>query len=157
MIKQGDNAPDFSLKGSDGKIHTLKEFKGKFLVLYFYPKDDTPGCTIEAKTFNKRNSDFLSLGVEVVGVSKDSFESHCSFRDKYGLEFLLLSDPSSTTIKAYGAYGENGIFGMGTLRNTYLIGKDGKVLGIFEKVSPDKNPQEVITAIKNLNSKKSSS
>jgi peroxiredoxin Q/BCP len=153
MLKEGDSAPNFSLKGSDGKIHTLKEFSGKFLVLYFYPKDDTPGCTIEAKTFNKRNSDFRAIGAEVVGISKDSFESHCSFRDKYNLEFLLLSDPTNSTIKAYGAYGDREIFGMGTLRNTYLIGKDGTLLKIFENVSPDKNPQELISAIKSLNSK----
>ncbi len=148
MVKEGDKAPDFKLDGSDGASHTLADFKGKFLVLYFYPKDDTPGCTIEAKTFNQHKNEFEKLNAAIVGVSKDGFESHCNFIDKYDLTFLLLSDPSSQTIKAYGSFGERGIFGPGTLRNTYVIGKDGKVLKIFEKVSPDKNPKEVLEFIK---------
>lgn len=148
MLKKGDKAPNFKLEGSDGKTHSLANFKGKFLVLYFYPKDDTPGCTIEAKTFNKHKKEFESLDSVIVGVSKDGFESHCNFVEKYDLAFILLSDPSGDTIKAYGSFGDRGIFGQGTLRNTYIIGKDGKVLKVFEKVSVDKNPQQVLDFIK---------
>lgn len=147
MVKEGEKAPDFRLMGSDGKEHTLGEFKGKYLVLYFYPRDDTPGCTTEAKEFNAALADFEKKGAKVVGVSKDSLESHGKFKKKYGLEFLLLSDPDSKTIKAYGSYGDRGIFGMGTLRNTFVIGKDGKVAKVFEKVSPKGHGTEVASCI----------
>ncbi len=147
MVKVGDKAPDFKLMGSDGKEHTLKEFRGKNLVLYFYPKDDTPGCTVEANEFNKTLSDLERKGAVVVGISKDSIESHDKFKKKYKLDFLLLSDPESKTIKEYGSYGDRGIFGMGTLRNTYLIGKDGKIMKVFEKVSPKGHGAEVASCI----------
>ena len=144
MVNEGSAAPDFELDGSDGKKHSLKDFKGKYLVLYFYPKDNTPGCTIEANEFNKNLEKIRSLGADVVGVSKDDLKSHGKFRDKYDLKFLLLSDPESKTIKAYDAYGDRGIFGMGTLRNTYVIDKQGKLAKIFEKVSPKGHAGEVI-------------
>ncbi|MEM3227680.1 MAG: peroxiredoxin [Candidatus Micrarchaeaceae archaeon] len=148
MVKEGDKALEFELEGSDGKKHTLGEFKGRYVVLYFYPKDNTPGCTIEAKEFNNRLDEIRSLGAEVVGISKDSLASHGKFRDNYNLRFLLLSDPESNTIKAYGAYGNRGIFGMGTLRNTYIIGKDGRLIKIFEKVSPKGHAEEVIAFLR---------
>lgn len=148
MLKEGDSAPDFELDGSDGAKHRLKEFSGKYLVLYFYPKDNTPGCTIEANEFNKKLEDIRKLGAEVVGVSKDDLKSHDKFKDKYGLEFLLLSDTGSEMIKRYGAYGNRGIFGIGTLRNTYVIGKDGKVAKIYEKVKPKGHADEVIEFLK---------
>jgi len=148
MVKEGDKAIDFELDGSDGKRHTLAEFKGKYLVLYFYPKDNTPGCTIEANEFNKKLDEIRRLGAEVVGVSKDSIESHGRFKEKYDLNFLLLADPDSRIIKAYGAYGNRGIFGEGTLRNTYIIGKDGRIKRIFEKVSPKGHADEVIEFLK---------
>ncbi|MGC8479047.1 MAG: peroxiredoxin [Candidatus Micrarchaeia archaeon] len=144
MVVEGEKAPDFELVGSDGKKHTLKEFKGKTLVLYFYPKDNTPGCTTEAKNFNKSIEKIRELGAEVVGVSKDDTKSHEKFCNKYSLNFLLLSDPDSSMIKSYGAYGDRGIFGMGTMRKTYIIDKNGKVSKIFEKVKPDKHNEEVI-------------
>ena len=147
MVTEGSKAPDFKLVGDDSKEHSLKDFKGRILVLYFYPKDDTPGCTTEAKTYNGTLKKLDKLGAVVVGVSKDSVESHCMFRDKYMLNFLLLSDPNAKVQKAYGAYGDRGIFGMGTLRNTYIIDRNGNVAKVFEKVSPDKNPQQVIEAI----------
>jgi peroxiredoxin Q/BCP len=150
MLTENAKAPDFELEGSDGKKHTLKEFKGKKLILYFYPKDNTPGCTIEAKNFNKSLDKIHSLGAEVVGVSKDDLKSHEKFCGKYNLNFLLLSDPESKMIKSYDAYGDRGIFGMGTLRKTVVINKNGKVLKIFEKVKPDKHDQEIINLLESI-------
>lgn len=143
-------APDFSLNGSDGKIHRLNEFKGRYVVLYFYPRDNTPGCTIEAKGFNKDLKELRKLGAEVIGVSNDSLDSHSKFCSKYSLEFLLLSDPESKVIKSYDSYGNRGVFGLGTLRNTYLINKDGKIAKIFRKVQPMGHSKEVAAAIREL-------
>lgn len=148
MVSEGSTAPTFSLIGSDGKTHTLGEFSGKYVVLYFYPKDNTPGCTIEANEFNKHLEEIRALGAEVVGISKDDLKSHDKFKTKYDLKFLLLSDPKSETIKAYDAYGDRGIFGEGTLRNTYVIGRDGKLVKIFEKVNPKGHAAEVIEFLK---------
>ena len=134
MIGEGSKAPAFKLMGDDEKVHSLSEFKDKTLVLYFYPKDDTPGCTIEAKDFTKLLPAIKKAGAEVVGISKDEFDSHCKFRDKYSLRVLLLSDPSSRTIKSYGAYGDRGIFGKGTLRKTVVI-RRGRIVKDFGKVS----------------------
>ncbi len=149
-LNVGEAAPDFSLMGSDRRNHTLSEFKGKYLVLYFYPKDNTPGCTIEANEFNKHLGEIMQLGAEVVGVSKDDLDSHDKFKSKCDLKFLLLSDPESKVIKAYGAYGNRGIFGIGTLRNTYLIGKDGRIARVFEKVKPQVHAMEIVSTIKSL-------
>ncbi|MGC8538027.1 MAG: peroxiredoxin [Candidatus Micrarchaeia archaeon] len=149
MVVENDKAIDFALDGSDGKKHSLSEFNGKYLVLYFYPKDNTPGCTIEANEFNKHLDELKSLNAVVVGVSKDDLKSHGKFVEKCDLKFLLLSDPNSEVIKAYDAYGDRGIFGVGTLRNTYLI-KDGKVLKVFTKVKPKGHAEEVINSIKSL-------
>ncbi|MCL5093191.1 MAG: peroxiredoxin [Candidatus Marsarchaeota archaeon] len=148
MLSEGDMAPGFKLPGSDGKEHSLSELSGKYVILYFYPKDNTPGCTIEANNFNKRLDEIRGLNAEVIGVSKDDYKSHEKFINKYGLKFLLLSDTESKTIKDYGAYGDRGIFGVGTLRNTYLIGKGGKIIKIFEKVNPKGHADEIISAIK---------
>ena len=150
MVKEGTKAPAFKLKGSDGKEHSLSEFKGRYLVLYFYPKDDTPGCTIEAKGFNKKLDEIKKKGAEIVGVSKDDLKSHDKFCNKYGLEFLLLSDPDSKMIKEYDAYGDRGIFGMGTLRNTYIIDKKGKIAKVFEKVNPKGHEDEILEALDSL-------
>ena len=144
MLKEGDMAPDFQLEGTDGKMHTLKEFRGKYLVLYFYPKDDTPGCTTEAKGFTASLDEIRKRGAEVVGVSKDDLQSHGKFCSKYGLKLLLLSDPTSAMIKSYDAHGDLGIFGMGTLRKTYIIDKDGKIAKIYPKVKPDGHEKEVL-------------
>ncbi len=141
-------APDFALDGSDGKKHTLKEFSGGYLVLYFYPRDDTPGCTLEAKGFSSKIAQIRKLGAEVVGVSSDDIASHQKFCSKHDLKVLLLSDTSSSTIKEYDSYGSRGIFGLGTLRNTFLIGKDGKIKEIFEKVNPMGHADQIIMAIK---------
>ena len=148
LLVLNSKAPDFALEGSDGKKHALKEFHGRYLVLYFYPRDDTPGCTIEAKGFSSKIADIKKLGAEVVGVSSDDIESHNKFCSKHGLRLLLLSDTSSATIKKYDSYGSRGIFGMGTLRKTFLIGKDGKIKEIFEKVNPMGHADQIIMAIK---------
>ncbi len=150
MVKENEDAPDFSLKGSDGKTHSLRDFAGKYLVLYFYPKDNTPGCTIEANAFNRSLNEFKKRNAVVVGVSKDGLKSHDRFVESCNLNFLLLSDPESKTIKEYGAYGNRGIFGMGTLRNTYLIDKKGRIAKAFEKVKPGGHDKEVLAAIDEL-------
>jgi peroxiredoxin Q/BCP len=148
MVESGSKAPDFSLDGSDGRKHSLKEFLGRYLVLYFYPRDNTPGCTIEAKGFNSKLGELRKMGAQVVGVSNDSYDSHCKFSSKYGLGFLLLSDPSHNMIKEYGAYGSRGIFGMGTLRKTYIIDKKGKVIKVYPKVSPAGHEDEIMGFLK---------
>ncbi len=151
MVSENSPAPDFKLKGSDGKMHGLKEFSGKYLVLYFYPKDDTPGCTTEACSFRDGISKIKKLGAEVVGISNDGLESHDKFIEKYKLNFLLLSDPESKTIKAYDSYGNRGaLFGFGTLRKTFIIGKDGKLLKIFDKVHPEGHSDEVLGFLKGI-------
>lgn len=146
-MEEGSKAPAFKLIGDDGKVHSLGEFRKKTLVLYFYPKDDTPGCTIEAKDFTKLLPQIRKAGADVVGVSKDEFESHCRFRDKYKLKVLLLSDPSNKTIKRYGAYGDRGIFGKGTLRKTFVIRK-GRIIKDFGKVSAIGHAKTVLEYLK---------
>jgi peroxiredoxin Q/BCP len=148
MLIEGSVAPDFKLMGSDGKEHSLGEFKGKSIVLYFYPKDDTPGCTIEAKEFNTSLEDISKKDAVVIGVSNDSLESHDKFKSKYGLEFLLLSDPDSKVIKLYESYGDKGIFGMGTLRRTFIIDKEGTISKVFDKVRPLGHSGEVLSCLK---------
>ncbi|MCL5100515.1 MAG: peroxiredoxin [Candidatus Marsarchaeota archaeon] len=147
MLKERDKAPEFSLQGSDGKTHTLTEFSGKYLVLYFYPKDDTPGCTTEAKCFNGSMGAIKAAGAEVVGVSSDNLESHGKFSSKYGLSFLLLSDPHHEVIKKYDAYGDRGVFGKGTLRKTFVIDGNGIIVRIFDKVKPDGHDKQVLEFI----------
>lgn len=148
MLQEGDQAPEFSLIGSDGKEHSLNDFKGRYLVLYFYPKDDTPGCTTEARCFTGSKDEIRKLGAEVVGVSADGLESHNRFASKYNLKILLLSDTDKRVIKEYGAYGSRGVFGMGTLRKTYIVGKDGKIIKIFGKVHADGHDKEVMGFLK---------
>lgn len=150
MVEVGEKAPDFNLKGDDGKNHSLKEFKGRYLVVYFYPRDNTAGCTVEAKGFTERLSDIREAGGEVVGISDDSYESHCNFRDKNGLKILLLSDPESATIKAYDSYGNKGAFGFGTIRNTFVIDKSGKIAKIYKKVQPIGHDKQVLEFIKTM-------
>jgi len=148
MLAEKDTAPEFELDGSDGKKHSLSEFRGRYLVLYFYPKDDTPGCTAEACGFRDVIDEIRKAGAEVVGISKDGLDSHGKFRDKYKLSFLLLSDPESRVIKAYDSYGERGIFGMGTLRKTFIIDKKGRIVKIYDKVKPQGHNQEVLSFLR---------
>jgi len=149
MLAEVDSkAPDFSLEGSDGDTHSLSDFSGRYLILYFYPKDDTPGCTTEAKGFNKKLEEIERMGATVVGVSADDVQSHNRFCSKYGLRFLLLSDPSHKMIEKYGAYGNKGIFGMGVFRKTVVIDKKGAIIKMFDKVNPVGHEDQIIEFLK---------
>jgi peroxiredoxin Q/BCP len=147
-------APDFSLPDQDGVMHSLHDYAGKWLVLYFYPKDDTPGCTTEACSFRDVREVIAALGrAEVVGISKDTVRSHKKFANKYGLNFTLLSDPSLETIKAYGAWGLKRFMGRefeGTLRNTYLINPQGQIVKPYLGVSPKEHAAEIIQDLQAL-------
>ncbi len=144
---EGKKAPAFSLSGSDGKTHALADYKGRMVVLYFYPKDDTPGCTKEACGFRDDFAKMARLGAVVLGVSKDSVESHKKFIGKFKLPFVLLSDPDTSVMQAYGAWGEKMMYGKpvtGTVRSTVVIDGDGKVIKHWSKVSnAGEHPSEV--------------
>jgi thioredoxin-dependent peroxiredoxin len=138
MLSPGDKAPAFKLEGDDGKTHSLSEFAGKTLILYFYPKDNTPGCTTEACDFRDEEPALKKKKAVVVGVSPDSIASHGKFRDKHGLNFLLLSDPEHTVAEAYGAWGDKVLYGKkfkGIIRSTFVIDGKGKVVDAQYKVS----------------------
>ncbi len=143
-------APDFSLVGSDDKRHTLKDYAGKWLVLYFYPKDDTPGCTVEACSLRDARDDLAELGAEIVGVSMDEPNSHEKFKAKHSLNFTLLSDPDRTVIEAYGAWGKKMFGKEGILRKTFIINPDGKVVKVFGRVTPMGHGSKVMETLKEL-------
>lgn len=137
-------APDFNLADQDGKVCTLKDFAGKWLVLYFYPKDDTPGCTIEACSLRDANDDIIDAGAQVVGISKDDGDSHRKFKAKHKLNFTLLSDPDGKTIEAYGAWGKK-MFGQeGILRKTFIITPEGKIAKVYGRVTPEGHGKQVV-------------
>lgn len=148
MGLEGKNAADFDLLGSDGHPHRLKDYRGETVVLYFYPKDNTPGCTKEACNFRDLNQKLLKMGVTVLGVSKDSVASHQKFRNSYGLPFVLLSDPEAKTMRVYGAWGKKILYGKeveGTIRSTVVIGPDGKIVKHWTKVkNAEGHPAEVV-------------
>jgi thioredoxin-dependent peroxiredoxin len=149
MIKEGSAAPDFSVKNTHGDTVRLKDLRGRKVVLYFYPKDDTPGCTKEACSFRDAFSDFKKRGIEVLGVSTDSEASHKKFTAKYKLPFTLLADTDHSIADAYGVYGEKKFMGrthMGVKRMTFLIDEKGKIRKVFEKVKPEEHAQEVLEA-----------
>lgn len=148
MLKEGDKAPDFKLKDSNGKIVSLKDFRGKDVVLYFYPKDDTSGCTKEACSFRDSYPDFNKLDAVILGISADSEESHRKFISKYELPFTLLSDPGKEAIDAYGVWKEKSMYGkkyMGIERTTFLIDRNGKIKKIFPKVKVDGHADEILS------------
>ena len=150
MLKEGRKAPAFKLESSDGGKVGLKDFAGKKLVLYFYPRDNTPGCTTEAQDFRDAADALLERNAVVVGVSKDSIASHCKFIDKQQLNFPLLSDPEGTVLEKYGAWGEKNMYGkksMGIIRSTVLIGPDGKVIKHWPKVRVNGHVDAVIEAL----------
>ena len=147
MLKIGDKAPEFILQDKDGNKVSLKDFKGKRTVLYFYPKDNTPGCTRQACAFASAYEGFKAKDVAVIGVSKDSTASHVKFAEKYSLPFILLSDPDLEVIKAYGVWQEKKLYGkmsMGVARTTFIIDENGNIEKIMEKVKPDTNAKEIL-------------
>jgi thioredoxin-dependent peroxiredoxin len=149
-IKEGAKAPAFTLESADGEKVSLSDLKGRQVVLYFYPKDDTPGCTLEAQAFRDAAARFKRKNAVVLGVSRDSTDSHCRFRDKYRLNFPLLSDPEAKVIQAYGAWGEKNMYGrksMGIIRTTVVIDADGKVAKVFPKVKVAGHAEEVLAAL----------
>ena len=150
MLAIGSKAPDFKLKDSKGKMVSLSNFKGKQVVIYFYPKDDTPGCTIEAKEFTDLLPNFKKKNAVVIGISKDSTESHDKFICKYDLKLTLLSNPEHKTIEAYGAWQEKKNYGktyMGIVRTTYLIDANGKIKKVWEKVKALGHAREVFESV----------
>ena len=150
MLQENDLAPDFTLQSDQGDEVTLSSFRGKKVVLYFYPKDDTPGCTTEACSFRDDYSQFTMKGAVVIGVSADGEVSHQKFRAKFGLPFYLLSDPEHKVLEAYGAWGEKTSFGktsLGTLRTTYVIDEEGRIAHVFAKVKPEGHAQQVLAVL----------
>ncbi|APR84816.1 Thiol peroxidase, Bcp-type [Minicystis rosea] len=150
MLKEGDKAPAFELESDAGSRIKLGDFAGKKLVIYFYPKDNTPGCTREAIGFSEAVARIAAAGATVLGVSKDSVKSHCGFRDKHGLKIRLLSDPSLSLHKAFGAYGEKTMYGRkveGTIRSTFVIGPDSRIHKVFTNVKVDGHVDQVLAAL----------
>ncbi len=147
MLEVGTKAPDFTLNNKDGKPVSLHDFAGKRVVLYFYPKDNTPGCTRQACAFAGAYEAFKSMDAVVIGVSKDSVASHQKFAEKYDLPFVLLSDPERQAIEAYGVWQEKKNYGkvsMGVVRSTFVIGPDGVIEKVMPKVKPDTNAAEIL-------------
>lgn len=152
-LKEGSKAPDFTLQDQDGKAHTLSSYAGKWVLLYFYPKDDTPGCTKEACTIRDSYESFKRGKFVVLGVSVDSVESHHKFKEKYSLPFTLLADVDKSVVRAYGVWGKKRFIGreyMGTSRMSFLIGPDGKIAKVYEKVKPAAHASEVLADKKAL-------
>ena len=153
MIKEGDRSPDFKAITTDGTTIALKNLKGKNVVLYFYPKDDTPGCTIEACAFRDNFKNIGKLNAVVLGISPDGVKSHVKFTEKFQLPFPLLADEDKKICQDYGVWVEKSMYGkkyMGVARTTFVINKEGKIAKVFEKVKPEGHDQEVIKTLKTL-------
>ena len=147
MLEIGTQAPDFELPDQNGTIHTLKDYRGKKVILYFYPRDNTPGCTKQACGFSDRYPQIQEKGAVVLGVSKDSVASHKKFEEKYGLAFTLLSDPDRKAIQAYDVWKEKKNYGkvsMGVVRTTYLIDENGVIIGANDKVKAADDPEKML-------------
>ena len=150
MLEKGMKAPDFTLKDKNGSDVTLSQFKGKKVVLYFYPKDNTPGCTRQACAFAASFDEFRQKNIEVIGISKDSVASHLRFAEKHSLPFILLADPELDAIQKYGVWQEKKLYGkvsMGIVRTTFIIDEDGNIEKIMPKVKPDTNAREILDNI----------
>lgn len=150
MLETGTKAPAFSLPDQNGDIHTLEEYRGRKVILYFYPKDNTAGCTKQACGFAERYPQFVEKGAVVLGVSRDSVKSHKNFETKYELPFTLLSDPELTVIQAYDVWKEKKNYGkvsMGVVRTTYLIDEEGVIIRAMDKVKAADNPQQMLEAL----------
>jgi peroxiredoxin Q/BCP len=149
MLKEGDIAPDFVSRDQNGNSVKLSDYKGKKVVLYFYPKDDTPGCTKEACSFRDADDVYNSKGIKVFGVSTDDEKSHQKFISKFQLPFDLLADTDKTIVENYGVWGEKSMYGkkyMGTTRKTFLIAEDGRIAKVFDKVNVEQHADEVLEA-----------
>ena len=150
MLETGMKAPDFTLTDKDGNAVSLSDFRGKKVVLYFYPKDNTPGCTRQACAFAASYNAFRDNNIAVIGISRDSVASHVKFAEKYNLPFILLSDPDRIAIEAYGVWQEKkmaGKVGMGIVRSTYLIDENGVIEAVMPKVKPDTNAAEILAML----------
>lgn len=153
MLQIGAKAPDFSLPDQNGKIHSLKDYAGKKVILYFYPKDNTSGCTKQACGFSERMPLFSEKGAVVLGISKDSVASHKKFEENYGLKFTILSDPDKTVIQSYDVWKEKKLYGkvsMGVVRTTYLIDENGIIIKAFDKVKAAENPEQMLEIVGDL-------
>ncbi len=151
MLEVGTEAPEFTLPDKDGNSVSLTDFAGKKVVLYFYPKDNTPGCTRQACAFAGAYEEFKKINAVVIGVSKDSVASHQKFAEKNGLPFILLSDPELTAIQAYGVWQEKKLYGkvsMGVVRSTFVIDENGMIEKVMPKVKPDTNAAEILAYLK---------
>ena len=151
MLSTGDKAPSFSLQSDSGETVSLDQLRGKKVVLYFYPKDDTPGCTVEACEFRDSWSAVKKTGAALFGVSPDKIESHQKFKKKFNLPFPLLADPDHKAAEAYGAWGEKSMYGkkyMGILRSTFVIDEQGQIARVFEKVKPEGHAAQVLEALR---------
>ena len=147
MLEVGNKAPSFTLMGDDGKEYSLDDYRGKKVLLYFYPKDNTPGCTKEACSLRDWNDEIIKRGVTVMGVSKDTIQSHNRFREKHSLNFILLSDPEKSVHMAYDAWGEKKLYGkvsLGTIRKTFLIDENGNIEKIWNKVAVATHGEDVV-------------
>ncbi len=152
MIKTPYEAPDFKLSDEAGAAHQLSDYRGKWVVLYFYPKDDTPGCTVEACSLRDARDDLAALGAEVVGISRDEAGSHEKFKAKHTLNFTLLTDSEAKVINAYGAWGKK-MFGQeGILRKTFIINPEGAVVKVYGRVTPLGHGEQVVSDLKQLQS-----
>ena len=153
MPETGTQAPGFTLSDKDGKERSLSEFRGKKVIIYFYSRDNTAGCTRQANAFAALYDEFKAIGAEVIGISKDSAASHAKFAEKHSLPFVLLSDPERQAIEAFGVWQEKKLYGkvsMGVVRTTFILDEDGKILKIMPKVKPDTNAADALLFLKEL-------
>ena len=147
MLEVGMKAPDFTLLDKEGNTVSLSDFRGRRVVVYFYPKDNTPGCTRQACAFGAHYGEFARRGITVIGISRDSVASHEKFASKYNLPFILLSDPDRVAIEAYGVWQEKKMAGkvsMGVVRTTFLVNEEGNIAAVMPKVKPDTNAEEIL-------------
>jgi peroxiredoxin Q/BCP len=150
LLQTGTKAPDFTSTDQHGRPVSLKDYRGRKVILYFYPKDDTPGCTKEACAFRDHFAKFTRLGIEVLGVSTDSEKSHRAFAEKYKLPFALLADTDRKIVEAYGVWGEKNLYGkkyMGIQRATFLVDETGRIAAVFPRVKPEEHPEEILAKL----------